>query len=205
MNFESFSTFTSKTDPDVTFVLRKMTRGRRVKFNLSNATLLENERILNREAEDVDEQVEPYRKAAQKLSCSCDHAPEDHNPATHACTAKDCRCRWPEIPNELLHKTIDIIRRREAMMNLEYEPAFVRFGLESIAGLVIDGKDATAETLIELGPEDLVTEISGEIKRLMGLSSEETKNSELPTTSGAPAAGRTDDLSAAPAVAAATI
>lgn len=199
MDFTSSQTFISSVDPSVAFTLQKMTRGRRIKFNLQMAPLLEKERTLGTEASDVDAQTDPYRAEAKKAACTCHHTPEEHDVESGACTAKDCRCKWPAIPPELQAKTVDIIQRIKNLEQMEFEPALIRWALTSITGLEIDGAPATAETLIESGPEEIVSEIVSEIRKLMGLSPEERKNSELPTTSGALAAGQTPNMSA-PAV-----
>lgn len=55
--------------------------------------------------------------------------------------------------------------------------------VDSIKGLTIDGKPATAESLVAAGPEDLLGEVAVEVMRLLGLTGEEQKNSPRPTTS----------------------
>ncbi len=196
MDFTSTQAFTSSVDPSVTFTIQKMTRGRRIKFNLQIAPLLEKERMLGAEASDVDALTDPYRLEAKKAACSCSHASEQHDPDSGACLAQDCRCKWPTIPSELRAKTADVIGRIKNLEQMEFEPALIRWALVSIEGLVIDGAPATAETLVESGPEDVVSEIVAEIRKLIGLSPEERKNSELPTTSGALADGQTSNSSA---------
>lgn len=196
MDFTSTQQFTSSVDQSVTFTLQKMTRGRRIKFNLEIAPLLEKERLLGAEASDVDSLTDPYRTEAKKLSCSCAHTPEQHDPESGACLAGDCRCKWPVIPSELRSKTTDVITRIKNLEQMEFEPALIKWALISISGLVIDGAEATKETLIESGPEEIVAEIITEIRKVMGLSPEERKNSELPTTSGALADGQTSNISA---------
>lgn len=65
-----------------------------------------------------------------------------------------------------------------ALLAAEIDQQYLRWGLSAIEGLEIDGKAATAESLIEAGPEDLVLETLGLIRAEAGLSEEERKNSE---------------------------
>lgn len=58
----------------------------------------------------------------------------------------------------------------------EIDRVYLRWGLKRIEGLAIDGQAATAELLMEAGPEGLCREIAGAIKSEMGLSEEERKN-----------------------------
>jgi len=53
---------------------------------------------------------------------------------------------------------------------------YLRWGLESVSGLTIDGEDATAETLLDRGPEAFSREVIAAIKAECGLSKEERKN-----------------------------
>jgi hypothetical protein len=50
------------------------------------------------------------------------------------------------------------------------------WGLEEIHGLELDGQPATAESLIERGPEELFVEALAAVKSECGLSENERKN-----------------------------
>ena len=54
---------------------------------------------------------------------------------------------------------------------------YLEWGLADISGLTIDGKAATAQELIERGPELLTEEITDAVHREFALSEEERKNS----------------------------
>ncbi|HLI29959.1 MAG TPA: hypothetical protein VKV79_02520 [Terriglobia bacterium] len=54
---------------------------------------------------------------------------------------------------------------------------YLEWGLSAIENLHIDGQPATAELLIEKGPESLTAEIVGALRQEIGLSEEERKNS----------------------------
>ncbi|ERR1017187_7263885 len=58
----------------------------------------------------------------------------------------------------------------------EVDAMYLSWGLVSIAGLMIDGEAATAERLLERGPDELTKEIVGAIKEQCGLSEGERKN-----------------------------
>ncbi len=65
-----------------------------------------------------------------------------------------------------------------ALVASEIDRAYVRWGLAAVEGIEIDGKPASPETLLDAGPEDLVTEILEHVRREAGLSEEERKNCE---------------------------
>jgi hypothetical protein len=67
-------------------------------------------------------------------------------------------------------------RLAAAVAACEVERLYLRWGLQSIEGLTIDGQSASVDGLLEAGPEDLVREILDAIKRECGLSAEERKN-----------------------------
>jgi hypothetical protein len=67
-------------------------------------------------------------------------------------------------------------RAEAAIQSARLERLYVEWGLQSVCGLRIDGEDATAESLIEAGPEPLCREVAAEIRRECGLSDEERKN-----------------------------
>ncbi len=54
---------------------------------------------------------------------------------------------------------------------------YLEWGLAEVKGLKIDGEQASTETVIERGPEELADEIIEAIKAETGLSEDERKNS----------------------------
>lgn len=58
----------------------------------------------------------------------------------------------------------------------EVDVMYLRWGLVKVEGLTIDGEAASAEQMIERGPEELVREIVRAIKEECGLSEAERKN-----------------------------
>jgi len=58
----------------------------------------------------------------------------------------------------------------------EVDAMYLRWALVAVDGLAIDGNQATAEQLLDRGPEDLAREIVVAIKTQCGLSEGERKN-----------------------------
>ena len=70
-----------------------------------------------------------------------------------------------------------------ALLNAEIDAIHLRWGLAAIDGLEIDGAPATADSLIDAGPEELVREILAAVRHETGLGADERKNSAPPSTS----------------------
>lgn len=70
-----------------------------------------------------------------------------------------------------------------ALLAAEVDAAHLRWGLEAIEGLEIDGAPATADSLLAAGPEPLLAEILAAIRHETGLDEEERKNSAPPSIS----------------------
>lgn len=63
-----------------------------------------------------------------------------------------------------------------SILSGEIDELYLRWGLVSIAGLMLDGQPADVDSLIASGPEDLSREILKAIKRECSLTEEERKN-----------------------------
>jgi hypothetical protein len=63
-----------------------------------------------------------------------------------------------------------------SLLGAEIDRIYIRWGLEEIRGLELDGVPATAESLIERGPEELVLEALTAVKAECGLLENERKN-----------------------------
>lgn len=63
-----------------------------------------------------------------------------------------------------------------ALSDLLVGKLYLEWGLAQVEGLTIDGQAATAELLIEKGPEDLASEIIAVLRQEAGLNEEERKN-----------------------------
>jgi hypothetical protein len=101
------------------------------------------------------------------------------------------------------------VNLRLAGVDLRTTKAYVAAVVKSISGLTIESEDgtereATIQDVIDGGPDELFDELSKEVRRLMGLTAVQEKNSSSPTTSGAPEGGTTEHSGAASAESPAT-
>ena len=62
------------------------------------------------------------------------------------------------------------------VLSAEIDRAYLEWGLVSVEGLLIDGADATPETVVDRGPVELAMEILGRIKSECGMTEDERKN-----------------------------
>jgi hypothetical protein len=63
-----------------------------------------------------------------------------------------------------------------ALLRVEIDRLYVKWGLLRISGLELDGVEATPEGLVDAGPEDLFREAVALVRWQTGLSAEERKN-----------------------------
>jgi hypothetical protein len=62
------------------------------------------------------------------------------------------------------------------ILSAEIDRVYLKWGLQRVSGLEIDGEPATADMLAALGPEELFVEALAAIKQECGLSEQERKN-----------------------------
>jgi hypothetical protein len=91
---------------------------------------------------------------------------------------------------ELMRRIRELARRQEfleaserlgdkmdaALLEAEINRVYLTWGLRSIAGLMVDGQEATPDLLAEHGPEDLFREALEAVRAQTGLSAAERKN-----------------------------
>ncbi len=63
-----------------------------------------------------------------------------------------------------------------ATLSAKIDLVYMRWGVLSIGGLLIDGQEVTPELLYQSGPEELLREIVDRIKSECGLSDDDRKN-----------------------------
>jgi hypothetical protein len=63
-----------------------------------------------------------------------------------------------------------------ALLEAEINRVYLTWGLRSIAGLTVDGSEATPEVLAARGPEDLFREALEAVRAQTGLTAAERKN-----------------------------
>jgi hypothetical protein len=67
-------------------------------------------------------------------------------------------------------------RMDAGLLRCEIDRVYLLWGLKSVAGLFIDGVEASAEALVERGPEELCREALGAVRSETGLGEAERKN-----------------------------
>jgi hypothetical protein len=67
-------------------------------------------------------------------------------------------------------------RMDAALARVEIDRLYVAWGLRGVAGLTVDGAEATPEALAEAGPEELFREALAAVRAEAGLSGAERKN-----------------------------
>ena len=67
-------------------------------------------------------------------------------------------------------------RMDAALLRVEIDRLYLKWGLLGISGLELDGVDATPESLAEAGPEELFREVLALVRSQTGLNPHERKN-----------------------------
>lgn len=67
-------------------------------------------------------------------------------------------------------------RMDAALLEVEIERLYVKWGLREVTGLEVDGSLATPDSLAEAGPEELFREALAAVRAATGLSDAERKN-----------------------------
>jgi len=198
MSQSYFSTapFESKLVPGVKFTLRKISQGRRVDLGMQLASVEAKAAELERERQPLLDKIKEAEDAAAIEPCSCDHAEDQHLAETKRCTVADCECRKPVIDREDQERINALDVKQFFLVQNEFTPIYIRWGVKKIEGLEIDEQPATVESLIEAGPEPLVNEVRNEIVRLTRMTAEEALSFKSPTTSDAQVGTATNNSSA---------
>jgi hypothetical protein len=172
MKYTSTITHQSKTDPAISFTVRHLTEGRRIKISLQLADKYDKIDTIRAGVSEIAERVKPLLAQAKA-------------------DGSDVLSNNPDMA--------DLTRKHRQMQSVERDeiiPTFVRALLVSVDGLEIDGAPATVESMIESGPPDLYAEIAKAVKHEMGMDEQETGNSEPLSTSTVQADGGTQITSA---------
>ena len=67
-------------------------------------------------------------------------------------------------------------RMDAGLLRAEIDKLYVAWGVLSVQGLLVDGKEATPDLLIEAGPESLLQEVLTAVRAETGLTENERKN-----------------------------
>lgn len=171
MKYTSTIAHQSVTDPAVSFTVRHLTEGRRIKISLALADKYDKIDTIRTGVSEIAERVKPLLAQAKAEGSDV----LSNNPDMAQLTRKH--------------------RQMQSVENDEIVPTFVRNLLVSVDGLEIDGAPATVESMIESGPPALYAEIAKAVRHEMGLDEQETGNSEPPSTSPALVDGATQTTS----------
>lgn len=175
MNYESTITKESQAWPGVRYTFRRMSEGMRTELRRRLAYAFGELRDLAQEREDL------HAALAERLGKPID-----------AITVGEL------TPVE--RRRLAAMEERQAVMQeAEIQPAYFGAGFVRLEGLTIDGQQPDGALLRAAGPPQLVREITEAIVAESALTPAERENFGSPTTSGALAAGQTNDTTAPPA------
>jgi hypothetical protein len=100
------------------------------------------------------------------------------------------------MPKEFADGFSELGSDAEFLTASDYYPARLKWGLAKIEGIEIDGAPATADSLLQSGPPDLVREILLKIDTVSSMSSEELRNFQPRSTSQKAADGNDQSTTA---------
>jgi len=184
-DYNSKIDFHSALYSGVTVILRRMSEGRKAKLRKELVPFNAQYRELQHHLIEIDQRRTPI-KDKQTGEIQVDKNTGD--PLTEFVNPLD-RLEYLNVLSDM-----DTLEANEA------KPLYLRWAVESITGISIDGQDNPGvDVLIDAGPADLVDEILAEIKKLCGLTPAEQKNSASVSTSSAAEDTQTTDTAADPA------
>jgi hypothetical protein len=182
-SYSSTHDFESKLVPNLKYVLKKISQGRRIELSLKLAVSEAKEQAIYRELNPLIDKMKEADEAAALEPCQCEHTAEEHHESTKRCTVDGCECRKPLYEDGIFERAVELTNQSRALVFTDFHPIYVRWGIKSIEGLEIDGAPATVDSLLDDGPEPLVKEVAEEIVRLTRMSAEETLAFKSPTIS----------------------
>lgn len=167
--YESTRAFESRTCPGVRITLKKWSDQRRTELYSITAEARKRQREIIMQGAALNERRAPVLE-------------DDGSKRINIYSGEVVK----EFTNEIDRTEFNLwVNDLEEFRHRELCPVYVRWGVAKIEGLVIDGQDATVDTLLSDGPRDLADEIFAELEGRVELSAVETKNSESPTISSA--------------------
>lgn len=178
----------------VKYTLRKMSHGRRIKLHGATASIVSKQDAINRERWPIREELQKAEDAAKLLPCTCAHEQEEgkdsHDETSQRCQKEGCECRKADFDPDKVQRLIELNNKFLELEYYEMFPAYIRWGVQDIQGLEIDGVPATIDSFLESGNEAMFREVVDEIVRLKDMSPTEQLSFKSPTTSGAPVDGQ---------------
>jgi hypothetical protein len=191
MDYKSTFTITSEYDPSIEYDLYKPSYDRRLKFDMETAQAREKSRELSKRHKELEGELREVEaefeesKAEEKtrIQALIDNAPDADTAARHIAELEKLTRETAPVDEDTLNKLEKMNEEARIIYAFDFNPKRVRWGLAAVRGLKINGKEADVELLIAEGPTDLFNEVLHKIEEINGLSSEQLKNSLLPTTS----------------------
>lgn len=196
MDYVSTKTIESKAVPGVSFVIKKMTARRRDALRDLQEPFMERMRPIREQRQPLhDEYVAAIDQAKAAVK------PERDKLVAEGLTRAEAEEKVPlgkiDFPNDRFQEWAKLTEEIRRIDTSEMTPAAVRYCLQSITGLTVDGEPATLDLILENGPDELYNEIAHEVARELGVLPEEAENLSSPSTSAAAVDGTQEPGSAA--------
>lgn len=175
MDFKSSYILESQSFPGVHITLRRIGPRRRAEIELS----------LAQARAKVRELMMRHESVRQKLLAAIEKSPKD----------AEGKPIEAEISAEAVGMSLELqalAAEADFVKRAEIDPVWVRAAVKSFAGepLTYEGQPATAELLIEHGPDELFAEVTKAIESNAYLGAEREQNLSSPSTSPGPTDGR---------------
>ena len=182
-NYQSSVEYRPKTDPEVIVTLWRGTEGRRAQLQADTQHIY----ALEMKIGDL------IRKNEADCGMPKDLLPEEKQAFLGRLSRDD-----PEAFDRYQERSIELMNRFRFECSEKRVPFILEHAIRSIRGITIDGKVPTGRDLyFGCQDSDLLEEISREAVRVfLGLTAEQEKNSESPTTSLAVVAPGANDSTA---------
>lgn len=169
VKYSSTREFRSVLYPGVVARLNRMSDARRQQLLRTIAPSKEKEREFARKFRELDTKRVPAFN-------------DDNSPKMNRETGEQIReFTNKEDEQEMMYLLDDLTTFKQT----EVYPAYLRWGVASLEGLEIDGEPATVDSLLELGPPELVEEILAAIEGRSEITADAAQNLGLPTTTPA--------------------
>lgn len=203
MNYCSRVTIESQTCEGVSFTLKKLNEKRRVQREMTVAEIRTRLIDTQKRLKDLIDQAMPSESLLTSAELDIEKAIPEGDPGAGARTltaaltaerqkSKDLRDATPAPLGEIDKMNASF----DSILHAEWYPAWIKWGLHSIAGLEIDEAAATVDTLIDSGPPELVEEIFKAIQAASGLSAATGESSPSVGSSAGPGDGKTNNSTA---------
>lgn len=160
MNFLTTNTVQSEALPGVSFTVRCLNYVGRGARDLA---LMDDRLELSRLMEQLRELSEPV---------------DPNKPQEPLRPRPGCELEWTKLSH-----------RQRILNETKIIPAYIRSGLVSIDGFLVNGETATVDDVLNAAPDALLTEIFGACFAASDLPEDQRKNWQSPGTSDAPEAG----------------